>query len=624
MTSARTMTKRLTTPLTSFGRAREGAIAATVGMSIVVLAGALALVFDLGKLYNVSTEFDNAADAAALAGATQLDQTAGSCARAAAGAANASLRNEETFADNPDPINPLVWIDPVLVSNRNGHIRFLSVLQKDADYNIIGDYIDDDAGGADPAYCDANAEYIEVTVNLDSLGAAYEVNFIFAPVVGAIARASPVGYAIAGLGTAFCGVVPMMMCALDPDDTGPLTPSDFWNDLNANTDNYRGRGVWLKSGLNNVQWGSGDFGFLAVGGALSGGGANILRQALGMADPPLFCLGDENLETEPGNSSGARQGFNTRFGIYEGGGVIDKTHAQWQPAPNTVKGWVRDQSGCGRGNGWGDPGRPYTGPGSIEAGRSTWSDPFTTLPIPPPMDFAMGYPMDACAYAGGAGDCDADSTTNDDRMGEALWDINAYLAVNHDMTVIDAEIAGLTGAALAIPNPPDYTRLEVYEWELGYPGTYGTIDYSNHHMPDNAGAIQSPGSAPIDFPMALGTMSTQPAIPQAMEYSGPQGGDPFGDGACYTGLMGNVQGVTLDQDRRIMNVAVVDCFDTTTDYYPIRGRATGVDADGFIQFFLLTPWQVNGSVHEIYAEIVGPVQLGIETELARVFVQLYE
>ena len=455
VTSARTMTKRLTTPLTFFGRAREGAIAATVAMSIPVMVGVLALAVDLGKLYSASTEFDNAADAAALAGATQLDQTAGSCARAAAAAAEISLRNEETFADNPpDPTNPLVFIDPdVSGDNFNAHIRFLSELQKDADYNIIGDYIDDDVGGNVAAYCDANAEYIEVTANLDSLGDPYEVNFIFAPVVGAIARASPIGYAIAGLGAAYCGVVPMMMCALDPDGAGPLTPSDFWNDLNANTENYRGIGVWLKSGLNNVQWGSGDFGFLAVGGALTGGGANVLRQALGMADPPLFCLGEEELETEPGNSSGARQGFNTRFGIYEGGGVIDRTDAQWQPAPNTIKGWVRDQPGCGRGNGWGDPGTPYNAPGSIDIGRTMWTDPFTA--IPPPMDAAMGYPMDACAYASGGPlgvDCNADSTTNDDRMGTKEWDIDAYLGVNHGMDVFTAETNGLTGGSRKSPS----------------------------------------------------------------------------------------------------------------------------------------------------------------------------
>lgn len=611
--------------LKAFGRAREGAVAVTVAISITVLVGILALAFDLGKLYNVSTEFDNAADAAALAGATQLDQSGGSCIRAAAAAANASLRNEETFADNPDPINPLVWIDPVLVNNRNAHIRFLSVLQKDANGDIIGDYIDDDVGGADPTYCDDNAEYIEVTVNLDSLGNPYEVGFIFAPVVGAVAQASPVGYAIAGLGSAFCGVVPMMMCALDPDDAGPLTPSDFWNDLTANTDKYRGRGVWLKSGENNVQWGSGDFGFLAVEGALSGGGANLLKQALGMADPPLFCLGGEELETEPGNTSGARQGFNTRFGIYEGGGVIDSTDAQWQPAANTIKGWVRDQPDCGRGNGWGDPGRPYTGPGSIDAGRSMWTDPFTA--IPPPPDAAMSYAMDACAYAAGGPpflDCNADSTSNDDRMGDGRWDIDAYLGVNHGMDVLAAEAEGLTGVPLTRPNAPKYTRLEVYEWELGYPGSYGsgmygTINYDAHHLPDNIAAIANmpPPNMPADFPEPLGTNGL-PAIPHAMEYGGPHGG------ACYTGPMGDTGSVTLKQDRRTINVAVVDCYDTTTDYYPVQGKTVGIDPEGFIQFFVLTPWQVNGNVHEIYAEIVGPIQSGLQKELARVFVQLYE
>ena len=104
-----------------------------------------------------------------------------------------------------------------------------------------------------------------------------------------------------------------------------------------------------------------------------------------------------------------------------------------------------------------------------------------------------------------------------------------------------------------------------------------------------------------------------------MEYGGPHGGPN-----CYSGppLPG---GLVLIQDRRTLNVAVVDCTDPTTDYYPIRGRTTGIEPDGFIQYFLLTPWQVSGGgVHEIYAEIVGPVGGAIDPDLVKRWVQLYE
>lgn len=54
-----------------------GAVAVMVGISIVLLVGFLALVLDLGHVYVAKTELQNAADAAALSGAKELDGTAG-------------------------------------------------------------------------------------------------------------------------------------------------------------------------------------------------------------------------------------------------------------------------------------------------------------------------------------------------------------------------------------------------------------------------------------------------------------------------------------------------------------------------------------------------------------------
>lgn len=55
---------------------QRGAVAIMLGLSLLVLFGFMALVFDLGRTYVVRTELQNAADAAALAGAKQLNQTA--------------------------------------------------------------------------------------------------------------------------------------------------------------------------------------------------------------------------------------------------------------------------------------------------------------------------------------------------------------------------------------------------------------------------------------------------------------------------------------------------------------------------------------------------------------------
>ncbi len=56
-------------------RQQRGAVLILFGLSLVLLIGFAALVIDLGRTYVVRTELQNAADAAALAGAKQLDQT---------------------------------------------------------------------------------------------------------------------------------------------------------------------------------------------------------------------------------------------------------------------------------------------------------------------------------------------------------------------------------------------------------------------------------------------------------------------------------------------------------------------------------------------------------------------
>lgn len=59
-------------------RSRErGAVLVLVAVMIVALIGFAALVIDIGKMYKVRGELQNAADSAALAGAASLDRTAG-------------------------------------------------------------------------------------------------------------------------------------------------------------------------------------------------------------------------------------------------------------------------------------------------------------------------------------------------------------------------------------------------------------------------------------------------------------------------------------------------------------------------------------------------------------------
>ena len=86
--------RTLSNLLLVWGRLRDGGVALTSA----VLVGVLAIAIDFGRAYKPSTELDNAADAYALADATQLDQTPESCVRAMEAAINANLPNTEIFA----------------------------------------------------------------------------------------------------------------------------------------------------------------------------------------------------------------------------------------------------------------------------------------------------------------------------------------------------------------------------------------------------------------------------------------------------------------------------------------------------------------------------------------------
>ncbi len=356
-------TRMLGNFLLDWGRTRDGGVAVTVAVMTPVLVGVLAIAIDFGRATNLSTELDNAADAYALAGATQLDQSPGSCVRAIQAAVNANLVNTETFASNPSGSD--VYIDSTLDAFNNSNIRFMERINKDANGHIIGDYID--VLYTAIADCDANAQHIEVFIDRASPSDdgvdPYRVGFSFAGIIGAATETFPKGYAIAESADLTCGFLPMMICPVNPLGA-PVTESaqDWYNNHIASYE-YNGYGLWLKAGEQSVQWGAGNFGWLRVGNIT---GAKDLGEAIGMVNPPLLCVGDKSVETEPGSTSGARQAFNTRMDIWEGSAAVNKSNSQWQPAPNQVKGQYRKNGGtCNTGGqGYNDPDTPYAGPGT--------------------------------------------------------------------------------------------------------------------------------------------------------------------------------------------------------------------------------------------------------------------
>lgn len=83
---------------TSLKCRQGGAVAIMVGFSMVILVGFLAMVIDLGHLYLTKTELQNAADAAALAGAKELNSSAAGVTNAINKAVDIAHRNSYDFS----------------------------------------------------------------------------------------------------------------------------------------------------------------------------------------------------------------------------------------------------------------------------------------------------------------------------------------------------------------------------------------------------------------------------------------------------------------------------------------------------------------------------------------------
>jgi Flp pilus assembly protein TadG len=584
-----TSTELLGSSLRAWGRARDGGVAVTVAVMITVLVGILALAIDVGRVYNASSDLHHAADAYALAGATQLDGEVDACLRAIRAVNEAALANEEVLGSNSPGLVAYVSSleDPV----NNPNIKFLSALVKDGDGNVTGTYI------TDPNECDENAGYIEITLDLaDDTNDAYRVDLYFAGITGAVAEAFPHGYAIAENVSAFCITVPMFMCALDNHPELPVG-MNFYEAL---TDyQLTGRGLFLKSASQSQQWGSGNFGFLDLD-------QGPLGPQIGPIRGEEQCLTDGEIFTKTGSTSGARLHYNTRFDMWQGPVTEFMNQENYQPSPNAVKGYNRTGGSCAYGpGGYEDPPIQYTGYGSYGAPPS-----IATLPA----DAAMPLPRDKCSYTGTC-------LGFQGRMGNGVWDRATYVEVNHKPRIAngtlnydanDMNFSATDNTSWDIPWPggphPDgqWSRYEMYLWELdrqhasydahgGSGGDFGEVGQENRLVDetgDPPGCDQDPA----------------PHGECAGERDGATG---KGNPQCYAGDMGVTGIVEPDhytRDRRVERVLVVNCDCDDPNGVCIQGK-TEIPTSaiyGTMNVFLLEPWQVNGGVHEISTEIIGP------------------
>ena len=180
-------------------RDQRGAVSGIVGLSMFGLLAVAGLAFDYARMVALDTELQNAADQATLAAATQLDGGAEACTRASA-AAVCFVSNMTLFSN--DGGNRAVTVTSEPACDAIGSIRFYR-----------------DKGKTQAATAGDEANFVQVTVD------GRTANFAMTPIVAAFSSGQLRATAFAGMGSAICGVEPVMIC--NPDEPNGNADYDY-------------------------------------------------------------------------------------------------------------------------------------------------------------------------------------------------------------------------------------------------------------------------------------------------------------------------------------------------------------------------------------------------------------
>lgn len=294
----------------------RGVIMPFLAIGMLGIFAMAALAVDMGHSYVNKARLQNALDAAALSAGATLIQTSDTTLAAA--------HAQDTF--NAHLVGELAS-DPMTMN-----IEFSSTL------------VPFTAGSTDP-------RFVRVTVT------DFDRNYFFASVlpnignnkvIGASAVSGPIP--LGGPGAQVCDIAPLMVCG-DPSDTDPSDDTLYglsYDDGTGSTPPYclkassspGGNGNGNGNGNNNgnngggINWpancanetlhsnnvdtdiGPGNFQLIRLG---CGPGGNCVRQNLAGAFSSCLAADGASVATEPGNTVGpTAQGFNTRFGHYQG------------------------------------------------------------------------------------------------------------------------------------------------------------------------------------------------------------------------------------------------------------------------------------------------------------------
>ena len=514
-----------------------------IAFSLPILLGTMALSIDLGRSFILNTELKDFADAAALAGAAELDGRPGARAAAEATARTGltgTLLNVQAFTTDGGGAN--IVIDKVV---------FLQNLPKDGT----------DFQNNDTATTDLDARFIFVSVAERNVRAGLSRG------LGAMSDFSTNARSIAGFTSVICRVPAMFMCNPLEDVDFPIagtvncSSADLGVGVPLKHDCLVGRGMLLKNGggggngngtankkSDNTEptqnaYFPGEFGLLDCPDGLvnNNNGIRCVAESVAMAAPNV-CI--HNLAfPQTGQGAGPiREAINTRFDAYDnphfGGGT--KNDSDFRPALNVTKGYEPVSSG---------------GNCAAEA------DPLVVN--------VAALPRDDCFYN------DPQDCAGGDRYGPGDWQLNGrgddYWTKNHG----------------AVPQPPGYasmTRYDVYRYE---------IESMAFPLSNTPGVPRPPAEGGVAVENGLSCLYNAPGSdPTDPAY--PEFSDPSLD----------ADDVGLDEiDRRLLVLAAVNC----TEHGPLHGSSSGgIPVEGHVEVFLTEPTTKGGNEGlRVWGELKG-------------------
>jgi len=460
--------------ISKFCKNEDGATLVYISLMIALLIGAVGLSVDFSRLYIADSEAQAAADAAAIAAASQLDGQSDAITRANAAAFSTPLvSNTQRFAENSG--GQTGQVVSILAP------KYLSDLPASDDSPLT-------AYTSDPF----KAEFVEIETQI------LTHNNVFLNALGIASTKTISATAVAGQNEAICRVTPLAIC--NPNEAISVG-------ANFDINEWRGRQIIVRQQGPGASWAPGNFGFLNVPDL--GNGASALADTLASVDGADTCF-STRLDTQPGAINAVRSALNTRFDIYDNPFYKNAANSSsFPPSPNVTKGRVWTGNGGNLCNSVDVPGAPVTsgfprdaafGAPNNRIGNGIW-DCLSYWTINHPNDATPAGCNSATNANTGLSRYEVYRLEIDTGIipsPAATWDCEAYWNTNHPGVSRPAGCNTNTNTA-------NTSRYDIYEYEIDEGLTPGPV----------TDTVAEEG-APVCYSGGASAITTDPALDRRM------------------------------------------------------------------------------------------------------------